>query len=94
MAVVVYYKPEQWPRLLEMSADRETLEPTYEEWESNVEQKARRLRENGVSLGRVDVDVDELLAWCKSEGRPVDGAARAAYVTNKLSEQHPGSNEG
>jgi hypothetical protein len=33
---------------------------------------------------KVDVDVDELVEWCRSEGRAVDGAARAAFAVLKL----------
>jgi hypothetical protein len=93
--LVVYgiasYRPDQWARLREVSTDKDELEQTYEEWKAIVERRVRQLEDGGVCIGRVEIDVEELVAWCTSEGRPVDGAARAAYASLKLREQDLGS---
>ena len=36
---------------------------------------------------KVEVDVEELLEWCRQQGRPVDAAARAEFAAEKLIEK-------
>jgi len=36
------------------------------------------------NIERVTVDVDELEAWCRSRGWPVDGKSRAQFVVHLL----------
>ena len=81
---VAWYRAEQWPRLLEVSVDRSELERTYDEWQAIATKGLADLARAGVWARKVDVDVDELVEWCRSEGRAVDGAARAAFAVLKL----------
>ena len=43
------------------------------------------LRRAGVNPKRVDVDIEELAKWCAAQNRPLDGSARATYVSHQLS---------
>ena len=81
---VACYRAEQWPRLLEVSVDRSELERMYDEWQAMATKGLADLARAGVWARTVDVDVDELVEWCRSEGRAVDGAARAAFAVLKL----------
>ncbi len=81
---VAWYRPEQWPRLLEASVDRSKLERTHDEWRTLATKLLADLARDGVWAQKVDVDVDELIEWCRSEGRPVDAPARAAFAALKL----------
>lgn len=38
----------------------------------------------GVRVRRVDIDLDDLMRWCRHEGRPLDSAARAAFAAERL----------
>ena len=84
---VAWYRKEQWGRLLEISEDRDQLEDTYEAWEANAKASLPKLRKQNVIPHKVDIDVEELLRWCHSERRPVNGSARAVFTAGKLSEQ-------
>jgi hypothetical protein len=84
---VAWYRREQWNRLLEISSDRDRLEDTYEEWKSTAEKHFDELARPGFAIRRVDIDVEELLSWCGSQDRPVDGEARAQFTTMKLRER-------
>jgi integrase len=42
------------------------------------------LRQRGIVVRKIDVDVQELGAWCQSHDRVMDGDARATYVTEKM----------
>ena len=81
---IAWYRPEQWSRLLEISADREDLENTFAEWEQLATEKLRSLRAEGLQVKKIIVDVEKLLAWCLSRGLSVDSTARSQYVSQVL----------
>ena len=84
---VAWWRPEQWARLRDIVADPDALEDTYEEWLAMATKELARLAKQGIVLAKVDVDVEELLAWCNEQGRAVDGEARAAFAAAKLQER-------
>ena len=83
---VAWYHAEQWPRLLEVSVDRSELERTYDEWQAMAKKGLAELARAGVWARKVDVDVDELVEWCRSEGRRV-GAGGICGVQAKAGER-------
>ena len=83
---VAWYRREQWDRLLEISSDPDQLEDTYEEWQTMAEQNLKKLAQHGYMLRKVDIDVEELLRWCNSKNRSVDGGARSEFTVVKLRE--------
>jgi hypothetical protein len=85
-----WYRAEQWDRLREISADRDRLEQTYEEWVANAEESLRNMRKAGIYAKKIDVDVEELLMWCEARGQEVDGEARAAYAADMLRQRSEG----
>jgi hypothetical protein len=87
---VGWYRAEQWERLREISADRERLEETYKDWVASAEEALREMRKVGLYAEKVDVDVEELLAWCRAQGRDVDSAARAQYAAVMLRQRYEG----
>jgi hypothetical protein len=85
-----WYRAEQWGRLREISADRDKLEETHEEWAANAEKSLREMRKVGIYAEKVDVDVEELLAWCQAQGREVNGEARSQYAAEMLRQRQAG----
>lgn len=85
---VAWYRPEQWNRLLEIAADRDGLEDTYEEWLRFAERSLPQLSRHGILPQKVDIDVEELLQWCNDQNCPVNASARVKFVAEKLVQQH------
>jgi len=81
---IAWYKGEEWSHLLEISADRDELEDTHEEWLHNAEIRLHEMAEKGINAVRVYINVDELHDWCIVQGRPLDGSARAVFTAEKL----------
>ena len=81
---IAWYKREEWSHLLEISADRDELEDTYEEWLHNAETRLHEMAEAGINVMRVYINLDELQDWCIVQGRPLDGSARAVFTAEKL----------
>lgn len=77
---VAWYRREQWPRLLEISADRDTLEDSYDEWLAHASNTFEFLKRNDLSPIQVDIDTEELLAWCRARNLPVNADARTNYT--------------
>lgn len=85
---VCWYSAEQWVRLREVAADPVVLEDTYEAWVAMMKKALRSLRDAGLTYQLVDVDTEELVRWCRRNGRPIDGAARAEYGAVLLRQRH------
>ena len=78
---IAWYDSAQWTKLKQIAADTEQLDDTHEEWKRNVERTERQLAADGMVVRRVPIDVDALVAWCRSQNKPVDGASRAEYTS-------------
>ena len=85
---VAWYRREQWPRLLEISTDRSDLEDSYDNWLVYITETFERMKSEGLDPIKVDIDTEELLAWCRSRNLPVNGKARAGYVIEKVRKIH------
>lgn len=82
-----WYRPDQWSLLRSLSVDSDKLEETYEQWLAFANKTVDDLRCQGISVQKMDVDVRELSVWCKKHGCPLDGDARAAYVSEKMNQR-------
>jgi len=81
---VAWYRRQEWQRLLEVSEDRDELETIYDEWAAAMPAHMAEIEKAGFKPHKIDVATEDLIAWCRSNGRVVDGAARADYAAHKL----------
>jgi len=81
-----WYRPEQWQRVRDISADADALEDSYEEWLRLAEAKLKELGSSGLHVKKVDVDSEQLILWCNEQGLEVNSQARARYAGEKLRE--------
>ncbi|HUS93041.1 MAG TPA: hypothetical protein VM695_14375 [Phycisphaerae bacterium] len=87
---VPWYKPSEWERLEEIAPDLKQRYESYEQWHAGMTRAMDRLRRDGKTPVKVEIEVEDLLAWCRTAGRPVDSAARAEYAAAKLQEEQGG----
>ena len=88
---VAWYKPEQWNRLLEISADAAELEATFAEWLIHAEKTLKALGRRGVFPEKVDLDTEALLAWCNERNLKINSESRSQYASWLLKEQDKGN---
>ena len=81
-----WYRPEQWQRVLEISADADDLHESYLEWFQSAEERLQELRSSGLRVEKVDVHSEALILWCNERGLEINGEARSRYVAEMLSE--------
>lgn len=67
-----------------MPADASQLEETYDEWLAEAQKAFFTVRLQGLEARWVNVEVHELVAWCKARKLRVNGKSRASYVIEKL----------
>jgi len=85
-----WYKPWEWDKLRDLVSDPERLEASHRNWRRGAKRVLREMREQGIDCQRVSVRVAELVAWCREQGRPVDGKACADFVAHQVLRQHEG----
>ena len=90
---MAWYRPEQWVRLRQISDDVNDLEETYEEWLSIATQKLAELQALGMEIEKVEIDINELQAYCNNQAAPVNAKSRAEFVTDRLRKQYGLSQE-
>src|SRR5215831_5285816 len=83
---VSWYRPEQWERLREISEDKATFDPSYEESLVTWEKKIQDLEAQGIRPIKVEVDVEALLIWCTAQGLAVTPETRTKFMMNDLRE--------
>ena len=76
----IWYKRENYDRLLAMFDDRDNLPATYDEWLVRAECGRKDQESKGVRVLCVDIDPDEFAAWCKAKGMKPDSKARLGYL--------------
>lgn len=87
---VCWYRQDQYDRFLASANDREALEDTWAEWQITAERIIRQYRARGLDVRKVEIDLDDLLAYCTVEGKPNTAASRAAYVVHLMERQEGG----
>ena len=86
-----FYRSDQWPLLVKTATDSHLLEKTYDEWMEILDSSIEKIRANGLEPRLVEVDVEELLVFCKKEGLPNNASTRSRFISvlasqkNKLS---------
>jgi len=91
---IAWYKPEQWHRLREISADADILETTFEEWLAIAEKALADFAARGGRAEKVLVDTEDLLAWCNERNLPVNGESRSRYAGWLLGEMDKNKGKG
>jgi hypothetical protein len=81
---VAWYRPEEWETLRNVSIDRDQLEETHAQWLKEAERVVKRLRQQGLQIVKIDVEVADLLLWCESQKIPLDAEARSKYTAFKV----------
>jgi len=80
---VAYYRKKDWKRFLRTIDDRESMHNSWIEWHQGFLKLKEDLTAQGFRVFEVEVDVDELVAYCKKNRIKNDGKARSEFVTQK-----------
>lgn len=87
MVGIGFYRREQWPLLLASAVDADILEKTYDDWLDVVDTSIDTIKAHGLEPKLVDVDVDELISFCRKEGLRNNAGARSKYIAKIFGER-------
>ncbi len=91
---IAFYKREQWQRLRDTAVDSDILETAYDSWLDVLDSSVERIRAHGLEPELIEVDIEELLAFCKAGGLANTAGTRAKFIAEKAGkklEKAPGS---
>ncbi|MFN0151624.1 MAG: hypothetical protein ACKVU1_13050, partial [bacterium] len=83
---IAWFRAEDWARLRAVSADAIALGATHAEWEAIATRRVEEMAALGITLQKVEVDVERLAAWCAGRGQSVNSDTRALFVEWMLRE--------
>jgi hypothetical protein len=83
---LAWYRREDYPKILDVMADRSEMHDTYDEWLPSAERVERYLVSTGENVVRAFIDPEAFRAWCEQRGlRPVaDTRTRYAIELAKV----------
>lgn len=64
------------------------FDDTYREWKKGTEKAFKGLQDIGEKVYKIEIDLDEMVKWCKNQKQPLDSTARAEFVSMKVKEHH------
>jgi len=77
---LAYYRKKDWKRFLKIIDDRESMHDTWNAWQKDFLKAKNELLEQGFVVDNVEIDLDELINYCKMRGIRNDGKARSQFV--------------
>ena len=81
---VPWYSREDYPRILALMEDAESLAPTYEQWLMAAENNEAEARRAGVQVVRVPVEPETFARWCADRGSAPTRAARVEFANEAV----------
>lgn len=85
---ILWWKPKQWEKAKEISSDNHIFDDTYQEWKEGAEKAFKNFRDLGITVYKIEIDLDELVKWCKDQNVPLNASARSRFVSMKVKKHH------
>ena len=76
-----WFRERDYPRILEIMDDPDSLPPTFERWKLAAEKLEAWSKAKDYVVIRAIIDPGEFGAWCASQGLQLDGTARSLFAT-------------
>ncbi len=88
---MVWYKEDDWDKLIELFTDSHLLPKSYEDWLKRAEEMADKVEAAGDVVMKVFIDPETFPAWCKEKKREMDMNARTELAIEVATHQSFGS---
>ncbi|MGF1669564.1 MAG: hypothetical protein ACFCU6_03880 [Balneolaceae bacterium] len=85
---ILWWKPEQWKKAKQMSSDSHVFDKTYQDWKESAERAFKNFQDLGIKVYKIEIELDELVKWCKEQKMPLDSKARSRFVSMKVKKHH------
>lgn len=85
---VVWYRREDYGRILAIMADADKLPATWDKWFYSADKLVRHLTKQGAIVEKVQIDPETFPAWCAARGLNLDAEARNRFSAEAVGRQH------
>ena len=80
---LAYYKKRDWKRFLDSIDDKDSMHDLWKDWNKSYLQTKSELISKGFKVYDSEVNIDELIEYCKVRQIKNDGKARSQFVQNR-----------
>ena len=80
---LAYYRKKDWKRFLRIIDDRERMHDTWNEWHKAFLKLKKYLNTQGFEVTDVEINLNELINYCKINEIKNNGEARSQFVQTK-----------
>jgi hypothetical protein len=87
---VTWYTEETWAQVKATATDPECFEDSFPKWKAMAVATVREFLRSGVQAIECQINPEEFSAWCTLNNEVNNSAARAEFVSQKLSAAHNG----
>ncbi len=81
-----FYRREQWQLLRETAVDAHLLAESYDDWIEVLDSAVTKISERGLEPRLIEVDLNDLLAYCRHHGVQNNAEARSKFISKLSSE--------
>ena len=85
---ILWWKPKQWEKAKQISSDGHVFDDTYQDWQEGAEKALKNFHDLGIKVYKIEIELDELVKWCKDQKMPFDLKARSKFVSMKVQKHH------
>jgi hypothetical protein len=78
---ILWWKPKQWEKAKRICTDAENFDETYQDWKEAAEKALENFQLLGLTVYKIEVNLDEMVKWCKAQKLPLSAQARSRYVS-------------
>jgi hypothetical protein len=80
LAALFWIRQPDYARYRELCDDRDNLPAKYEKWVYAANKAFDQFQRQGLNVIKVEVDLDQFVAWCRSKNLDIDGRTRTRYA--------------
>jgi hypothetical protein len=89
---MVWYKRQDYKRVLQIMEDADVLPPTYDKWLHAAEKAMEKMKRSGHMVVRAYIDPQTFPAWCVEHGLTPDANARSDFASRAARAQYQRGN--
>jgi hypothetical protein len=75
------YRKSDWEKLMRSIVDRDSMHDTWDEWNQEYNRAKKILKDRGLVVHDITIDIDALSQYCLERGLKNDGETRSKYVS-------------
>ena len=80
MIAICFYTSDSFEELKRVADDKKTLSDTYADWVAEFSKTIAGLKDPGLDVVPVNINIEELCKWCKKNKLKNTSSGRSRYV--------------